>query len=304
MHSHDCTSLCSKRSLQIRARGRARAQVGIMSFDLALGMVSPTDQHRKRWKADKYIGTDDLINILKEWMHRKGSRDMSRLLRCLEIISWRTRPKASELFPIIDLLQSLLSLTSVPLLHQRKLKNALTMMHDNCPINFSRIPIDLWADKTASKLRCALRKLLDLHQDPEQYRRFMNGCAAGQRDTFLEVLDKIKPMAQELQPLQNMNPDSSSEAPRGAPGTPPQKCTNLVDSADFDLLKSIAEAQSPPQRENATAASPARYRINGKSPIRQSPSDSSCFSFLSPSPKRNKAQHQFELHKIFPLVCP
>ena len=317
MHSHECTSLCSKRSLQIRVRGRARAQVGIMSFDLALGMVSPTDQHRKRWKADKDIGTDDLINLLEEWMHRKGSRDMSRLLRCLEIISWRTRPKASELFPIIDLLQSLLSLTSVPLLHQRKLKNALTMMHDNCPINFSRIPIDLWADKTASKLRCALRKLLDLHQDPEQYRRFMNGCAADQRDTFLEVLDKIKPMAQELQPLQNMNPDSSPEAPPQkcinlldpdsspvAPRTPQQKCTNLLDPADFDLLKSIAEAQSPPQRENATAASPARYRIDKKSPVRQSPSDASCFSLLSPSPKRNKAQHQFELYKIFPLVCP
>ena len=239
-------------------------------------------------------------------MNRKGSRDMSRLLRCLDAISWRTRPKASELFPIIDLLLSLLSLTSVPLLHQRKLKNALTIIHDDCPINFSRIPIDLWADKTASKLRAALRKLLDLHQDPEQYRRFMNGCAPEQRDTFLEVLDKIKPSvkAQSLQPLGTMNPESSPEPARGAPSTPPQKCKNLMDPVDFQMLKSIAEAESTPQRENATASSPGRYRITKKSPIKRTPSDASCFSWLSPSPKRQKAQHQFELYKIFPLVCP
>ncbi len=189
---------------------------------------------RQRLKADTSIGVADLMHPFKVYIEKSGgSRDILKLLQCPVDMDWKSIPQHRWLVKNKVLFTLLLDVAPNTVITSRKVKEALSRIHEEKSINFSKKENgDLW-DWVDTKVRIGCAQLRELKSSTIVWDRCMKRCTDEEKDVLKEMMDQIelgKCGGSDSQDIVDSQQQDSQEETRrtGAATSSPSECTALV----------------------------------------------------------------------------
>lgn len=148
---------------------------------------------RSRLKADTCIGVSDLMRPFKEYIEKNdGCRDILKLLQCPSDMDWKSVPQHRWLVKNKVLFSLLLEVAPNTVITSRKLKEALSRIHDEKSINFSKKDNgDLW-DWVDTKVRIGCAQLRELKSSTVVWDRCMKRCTDEEKEVLKAMMDQIQ----------------------------------------------------------------------------------------------------------------
>lgn len=123
-------------------------------------------RRKERLKADMTITAADIENMFENFMARRGSRDLNKILeKALEDMTWKTAPNASILADLSDLFSILVEKFPCAMMPPRFTTIALENCDKRCKCNFGNKTVFIWASEVSAIIRCGLSKLRELQED-------------------------------------------------------------------------------------------------------------------------------------------
>ena len=148
---------------------------------------------RSRLKADTSIGVSDLMRPFKVYIEKNdGCRDILKLLQCPSDMDWKSVPQHRWLVKNKVLFSLLLEVAPNTVITSRKLKEALSRIHDEKSINFSKKDNgDLW-DWVDTKVRIGCAQLRELKSSTVVWDRCMKRCTDEEKEVLKAMMDQIQ----------------------------------------------------------------------------------------------------------------
>ena len=107
-----------------------------------------------RLRTDKAVRLEDLMEVFRQWLQARGTRDLQGLLRLtLSCTTWKTAPSAAVLSDLSDLYYLLFSCCPNTAIPRELLKCALEKLHLEAPIKFVGRELGDWCHAMGEVLR-------------------------------------------------------------------------------------------------------------------------------------------------------
>ena len=258
----------------------------------ALDRIKPGEQmeslvkkaFKTRLKADTSIGVSDLMYPFKVYFEKNdGCRDILKLLQCPSDMDWKSVPQHRWLVKNKVLFIQLLEVAPNTVITSRKLKEALSRIHEEKSINFSKKDnADLW-DWVDTKVRIGCAQLRELKSSTVVWDRCMKRCTDEEKDVLKAMMDKIQ--------LANCGggSDNSQEIVDHKDSS---CCTALVSLESGSLLRTPdAPRTSGGVNTNTRCGKEGFTSSSGQGTMLSSPQDVFA-SILSKKHRKKKKEHQ------------
>ena len=187
---------------------------------------------RQRLKADTSVGVSDLMHPFKVYIEKGGCRDILKLLQCPVDMDWKSIPQHRWLVKNKVLFSLLLEVAPNTVITSRKVKEALSRIHEEKSINFSKKENgDLW-DWVDTKVRIGCAQLRELKSSTIVWDRCMKRCTDEEKDVLKEMMDQIElgkcggSDSQDI--VDSQQQESQEETRKTGAATSPTECTALV----------------------------------------------------------------------------